>query len=77
MSASAHKAAAFATIADVELHIERMEVLAEWKAELQRRIVRAELCCGFGVLTDRHLEDEVHAFNTVCLALAASLRRAS
>jgi len=68
---------ACARLQALKLHTTRLELIADWKAELLSRIHRAELCLEFGELTDQDLEAlsaEVSVFKTVCRRLAGSLK---
>ena len=52
-----------------------LEVIADWKLDLERRLARAELLLYLGLSHDgfADLASEIHEFNSVCLAVASAI----
>ena len=75
--ASASGQSAFGTVADVHTFTDELEIVADWKEDLQTRLARAELLLEIGVELDYadDLAEEVHLFNRLCFGLADWLGR--
>jgi hypothetical protein len=70
----------FTTIADLEALTANLEVIADWRDDLVRKICRVELrfeLCGLDGQEQEQLTQEVFAFTSLCRALADTLRRAN
>jgi hypothetical protein len=71
------KQSAFSSSAEVETFIEKLEVVAGWKGELQIRLSRATLCLevtgDFDPCEQEQLELQIAGFNAACFGLAALL----
>jgi hypothetical protein len=69
----------FTSISEVEAFTGKLEVIADWRDELQRKLDRAVLrleLCGLAPEEQDQLRKEVVAFTSLCRALADTLRRA-
>jgi hypothetical protein len=72
------EAAAFTSLADVETFTAALEVIADWRDELVRKLRRAKLrfeLCGLDAEEQEQLTQEVFAFISLCRALADTLER--